>query len=539
MILSERRLRLASRSRGSAWTSGLGAISGVVILIALAILAIFDRGAVTDPSAEHEGRGSVVEVAGIGTGAGSDRDRMWRHLAQPDPPERPAAITERHGPSEPADASSLTGPDLVPRPTTPIEPRPTSGSQRTPGVASGGRCGKQPLLMPGKKTLYERVLTRPGARLAKHPDNAGRSDNPLIPALSLFYVYGRAQASDRTWLCIGPDARGTITGWVDSAQTVPWKQQIILTLTNRGSVRDRLLFFRDEETLENVLRSPDPAEVARGLMSSIAGGASDPRVVALEPDLHVDFQDAFYLLPVLDSKRATTQTGEEVHILKIASVSEAEPTSSTVRGASAQTTSTRARDYRAAIVFVIDSTISMGPYIDETKAAITRLYERLREAGVLDRVRFGLVAFRAESTDPMRNRQLGYVSQLYVNPSEVTDARTFLNQVQDLNDATTSTDHFDKDAFAGVMTALDETRWDDFDARYLILITDAGALDGRIMRAGGAPIESTNGLDARRIASIAGEKQVALSVFHLKSPAAAAGHRYAEAQYRDLARNAR
>ncbi|EGV15897.1 vWA domain-containing protein [Thiocapsa marina] len=406
------------------------------------------------------------------------------------------------------------------------------------------RADVKPLLMPGKTTLYERVLTRPGARLAKGLGDAGKSDNPLIAAFSRFYVYERANAAGSTWIKIGPDVKGTITGWVDSAKTVPWKQQLTLALTNPGSVRDRLLFFRDRNTLEGLVRSPNPADVTRPLTRNIAGGASDPRVVAVEPDVYIDINERFYLLPVLESEQTLTSSGEEVRILKIASVSEADLGPTAGRDTSASTAPaashpTPARDYRAAIVFVIDSTISMGPYIDETKAAITRLYERLREAGVLDRVRFGLVAFRAESADAMRNRNLGYVSQLYVNPSEVSDARTFLNQVQDLREATTSTDYFDEDAFAGVITALDETRWDDFDARYLILITDAGALDGRVMKAGGTAVESTTGFDARRIASIAGEKQVALSVFHLKSSAAAAGHRYAEAQYRDLARNAR
>lgn len=401
-----------------------------------------------------------------------------------------------------------------------------------------------PLLMPGKKTLYERVLTRPGARLAKDLGDAGKSDNPLIDAFGRFYVYDRANAAGSTWIKIGPDIKGTIIGWVDSAQTVPWKQQLTLALTNPGSVRERLLFFRDRDTVEGLVRSPEPAKITSPLVRSIADGARDPRVVALEPDVFIDINERFYLLPVLESEQTLSSKGEEVRILKIASVSEAdlEPSASrdsTASSARAAAPPPPAREYRAAIVFVIDSTISMGPYIAATKDAITRLYERLREADVLERVRFGLVAFRAKSADAERNEELGYVSQLYVNPSEVTDARTFLSQVQGLEEATASTDYFDEDPYAGLITAIDETRWDDFDARYLILVTDAGALDGRIMKAGGTGVESSTGFDARRIASIAGEKQVALSVFHLKTPQGAANHRSAEAQYRDLARNAR
>ena len=163
----------------------------------------------------------------------------------------------------------------------------------------------------------------------------------------------------------------------------------------------------------------------------------------------------------------------------------------------------------------------------------------LLDAQVIDRVRFGLVAFRAETDDAARNRALHYVARQYVDPSEARDAKTFLQRVNDLHEAKVSTQFFDEDAFAGVISALDETRWDAFDARYIVLITDAGALDGSLMRTGGRAVESTTGLDAARIASIAGEKQVAITVFHLKTSAGAPNHRRAENQYRELARNAR
>jgi hypothetical protein len=62
-------------------------------------------------------------------------------------------------------------------------------------------------------------------------------------------------------------------------------------------------------------------------------------------------------------------------------------------------------------IFVIDSTISMQPYIQETRSAVRRIYERMRKAGVLDWASFGLVAFRAHSSDPKRDSALEYVAK--------------------------------------------------------------------------------------------------------------------------------
>ena len=425
-----------------------------------------------------------------------------------------------------------------------MDPRPTLSASFLAAlllllVVVTGAGAETPLRQPGKTSLYERLLTRPGARLVKDP-RTDRQNGKLIDAFSRFYVYERRRVGSQTWLRIGTDTQGRLAGWVAEERTVPWKQQLTLALTNPGAVRERLVFFAGKRDLEKVLQASNPGETARSLIRRLEGGGRDKGVVALEPETFVDINEEFYLLPVLEHQPALAATGEPVRLLKIASVTADNPETgppaprSRPRGEGSQ-------DYKAAVVFVIDSTLSMGPYIDETKDAVTQVYKRLRDANVLDRVRFGLVAFRAQTRDDRRNRQLGYVAYRYVDPSNVRDAHTFLEQVKDLREAEVSTQFFDEDAFAGVVMALDSIRWEAFDARYIVLITDAGALDGRFHqdKVSGQPVESTTGLDAQRIASIAGEKQVAITVFHLKTPAGASNHLRAESQYRMLASNSR
>jgi len=413
-------------------------------------------------------------------------------------------------------------------------------------LAGLGAANETPLLQPGKQSLYERVLTRPGARLSETPGVVANGDTRLLTAFSQLYVYERRQAGGAPWLRVGTDTKGANQGWVAEKDTVPWKQQLILVLTNPGAVRDRLVFFDSRASLESVLKSPRPGDVAGPLVRGIAQGRRDPRVVALEPETYIDIREKFYLLPILDHVQTTLASGDSVRLLRIASVTEQEVGSGPAShaGAAADTGSApstapeAARQFRAAVVFVIDSTKSMGPYIEQTKQAVSQVYRRLRDAQVVDRVRFGLVAFRAEAKDDDQTRDLEYVARAFVDPSQADDAEAFLERVKGLKEAMWSTDYFDEDAFAGVAEALDKTPWQDFDARFIVLITDAGALDGRTM-ADGRRVESKSGLDAARLASLAGEKQVAITVFHLKTPAGVGDHQRAADQYRELARNSR
>ena len=50
------------------------------------------------------------------------------------------------------------------------------------------------------------------------------------------------------------------------------------------------------------------------------------------------------------------------------------------------------QNFTAGVVFVIDSTKSMGPYIARTREAVEKLYEDISGKSVSSKVSFGLVA---------------------------------------------------------------------------------------------------------------------------------------------------
>lgn len=394
------------------------------------------------------------------------------------------------------------------------------------------QAADKPLLQEGKQTLFQRVLTTPSCQLAANAGGSGQ----LQPAFSRFYVYERAQAGNAEWLRVGPDSYGKTIGWLPAACTVDWKMQLTLAFTNPAN-RDRLLFFKERPTLESILDAPDPVSHVAPLRAKLKQGQSAPGVLAQEPEFFVDLQKEFYLLPVLSGEEVMSEEGFRMRLLNVASVSKAETAVATSGNAGASGAAPAAagsasqpaitsqlKEFSAAVVFVIDSTISMDPYIERTREAIKKVYAQIAVEKLGKQVKFGLVAFRS-STEAVPG--LEYVSKMYADPNKVRDGADFLGKVADLKQAQVSSSSFDEDAYAGVMHAIDQVDWSQFGARYVVLITDAGAIEGDNKLSG-------TGLSAEQVRIEASNPGVAIYTLHLKTAAGLKNHGKAEAQYQAL-----
>lgn len=378
---------------------------------------------------------------------------------------------------------------------------------------------RAPLVMEGKQTLYERVLARPGAVLKRE---AGDGPGAQQPAITRFYVYARSQVGGAEWLEVGLSTKGRTDGWIRADQTLPWKQQLALAFTNPAG-RSRALMFKDRADLLSIVESDRPAETAAPILQSVMAGKVDPRIASIEPETHVDIARKFYLLPILSAEETFSGMGHRMRVLEIASVS-AQDEKEKAQPAPTQDRKAILRNFTAAVVFVIDSTISMGPYIDRTREAVRGIYRRIEQAGLMDRMKFGMIAFRSSVK---ATPGLEYTSRLYADPVEIKDGTHFLERVADLKQATVSSARFEEDSLAGVMTALTDVGWLDFGGRYVVLVTDAGPLRGD------DPLSSTQ-LDADQVRLEAQHRGVAIYTLHLKTGAGKKDHESAEAQYRIL-----
>jgi hypothetical protein len=378
----------------------------------------------------------------------------------------------------------------------------------------------KPLLMEGKKTLYQRVLAQPDAKLFSKP---GAADGKSVPAMSIYYVYARQDSGGASWLEVGPAADGKTVGWIPATSALDWKQQIVLTFTNPSN-RDPALMFDTADNLEKVLNADDPGKAAGDLRQTIAGGnlPADFPVIATEPNKYIDFTKQFYLLPILDAKEQMTQAGFNTTELQLASLP-AIAVDAKQQPAAAPSDAEMLQNFTAGVVFVIDSTKSMGPYIDRTREAVDKLYEDISGQAVSSKVSFGLVAFRAAG----KEAGIGYTSKVFVDPNKAVDKAAFMNAVKDLSAATVSTPRFDEDSLAGVMSALKEIDWSRFGARYIVLITDAGPLSGN------DPVSSTK-MNADQVRLYAKDQGAAIYTLHLLTPAGAKDHAGAKQQYEIL-----
>ena len=313
----------------------------------------------------------------------------------------------------------------------------------------------KPLLQEGKTTLYQRVLSTPSCELlAKSDAKSGQK----IPAFSRYYVYKRENIGNKSLLQVGPDSFGKTVGWLDANCAIPWNMQMTMVFTN-PSDRGSLLFFKDKATLESIINDNSPAKAVEPIRAELSQKKSSEKVLAEEPKEFVDFQKNFYLLPVLQGEEVMDSQGFYERLLEVASVSKndkpvTQPTTSTTNNNQTNKTGQNQPQeivgFSAAVVFVIDSTISMDPYINRTRDAIKKVYEKIEKENLGKQVKFGLVAFRS-STKAVPG--LEYTSKMFVDPSTVKDGKDFMDKVANLKQATVSSKEFSEDAYAGVSQA--------------------------------------------------------------------------------------
>ena len=86
---------------------------------------------------------------------------------------------------------------------------------------------RRPQLMDKKSTLYQKVLTRPGAAPAEGVGGPGAEQ---LDPFTVLYVYDRypVDGGGKTWLEVGTDAKGRVIGFLPEDQVVPLSRRRML-----------------------------------------------------------------------------------------------------------------------------------------------------------------------------------------------------------------------------------------------------------------------------------------------------------------------
>ena len=411
-------------------------------------------------------------------------------------------------PSAPAGATDEIGAAPLVRADAPASDAPTANM--APDLAAlPDLAGLTEPLALGERA--RRVLSRPGAILY----DATGAGTPL-PAFSVLYVYAEAGAASDARLAVGRGPRGA-DGWVAAARTEDWRTMLVMSYApNTG--RDRTVFFASKDDVFDILDQEDgAADAMQAIRDGIAAGTHDPeQVVAIEPRLTVDSVQRPYLMPVLDFVQTSTDAFGDVTILQLAALNrnsgETGAASTRPLNEDRITTVADARDFRVGVAFVIDTTRSMGPYIDRAKDFVRDISDGLAGRGLQDRFDFALVGYR-DNIDAASD--VGYLRQVFRDFGSPTESATLLSSVDRMTPAATSTTNWREDAFAGIDLAIGDLNWGAVDTRLVFLITDASP------RSVGDALASDSQMGPETINALAAQRNISLFVLHMQTEEAA------------------
>lgn len=345
-------------------------------------------------------------------------------------------------------------------------------------LSANGRGG-QPLQIAGHPGLFQRVLTKPGAVMYAQPSATG-GGTALAP-LSIRYVFQTKPG----WARIGESLVTGPQGWVRADGLESWNVMLVMQYTPPDA-RNPVLFFRDELAIKALLTSPKAADEIAQMRSSAETMTPDPRLVAIE-DQAINWAASPYLMPILRTSSTVTDSGRTTYLAEVASVSGtsggtgaagagARPPVGGVAGGNGQCLGGSAQTAVHQVVFVIDTTASMGPYIDGVRRIAERWSGEIARRGITDKVRFGVVAYRNNMADEPQRSGLEYVTRTVLPLTPESDAAAFATSMNALSPARVSTHSFDEDAVAGLDQALTMNWGQGCGARFMFLVTDAGAL---------------------------------------------------------------
>jgi hypothetical protein len=384
-----------------------------------------------------------------------------------------------------------------------------------------------------------RVLPRPFSNMyqaAEARDDAVAMAN--VPAFRPLYVFDRQDldltdpADAKGWYQVGR-SRNEPEGWMQARDVLEWRQALLVSYTHPGNPlegRRPVLMFRDKSSLETIVDDLDMAGKAGEIYQSIEAGNVPDSIVSMEPQRFVDITRQFYVLPILQWSQ-TQIDGDDVRLLQLAAAVPRSRGADTLDNADYRdqaqvgrtATSAALKDAMTDVVFVIDTTRSMQPFIDMTRDAVASMAKKF-SADTADRFRFGLVVYR-DSLEVAP--QLEYVTR-NLTP-ELVSAEELVTLLETEGGATSvgSVDYAEE-AFAGVDVAL-RSNWRDGAMRFAIMIGDASSHPK-------GHKQNTTGKDETDLRRELDDAQVHLLAIHLQDPRAVEDHPTALAQFSHLSR---
>lgn len=409
------------------------------------------------------------------------------------------------------------------------------------------RCEAGKACREAQTLLPLRALPRPNSNLYDGKDAAaGHVVAENLPAFRPLFVFARDgvdvsdPAAPKGWYQVG-STLAKPDGWMQAKDVMEWRQALVVAYTHPGAgaeARHPVLMFDDQAALQRLVEATDRAAQVETLYAAIGRGERPSGVVSIEPTRFVDIEKTFYVLPVLDFQTVTA-FDDETRMLRVAAAvprersgegdqtTLADPDYRRQSAGKAMLDPASAKDLKIDIVFVMDLTGSMGPFIDATKTAITEIARTVtKDPAIKQAVRFGLVGYR---DDTRLVPELDFTVKNFT-PQLVSDV-AFVDEVdRNVKAAAIGSDDYTEEVYAGVKAAIDDVAWDPDAVRFVILVGDASAHEP-------GHKQSTTGLSGAELRQMADTAKIYAYAVHLQDRRYAKDHAMAAEQFGKLAAN--
>ncbi len=375
-----------------------------------------------------------------------------------------------------------------------------------------------------------RLLVKPQSNIYFERDESSAQVRSNVPPFEVLYAYEMDDVSyDENfsatgWFRVGASLDAA-EGWMRADDVVPWKQALALAFTNPGpSERKPVVMFSTADSLDYAIEDfetaqQDPEEFVDRVMS---GDDVPEGVISREGAGWVDIDQTFYLMPILSHMDLSSLgVGYDLRGVQLAALTD--------QARSAQSDACDIRDRGAAdcfrnqqgggvsqlameVVYVIDMTASMGPYIDAVRSAVRESTQALAHKMGSGQIRFGLVGYRDEiaSSPGIEFVSNNFTPEL-LTPVEFSELLKSGSSGSEgtpaIAEATVGSGDSAEEVFAGLETAINSA-WSEDMARLIILIGDAPS----------HPLEhekNTTGLDELSIREMADQADIYIASIYI------------------------
>jgi hypothetical protein len=391
-----------------------------------------------------------------------------------------------------------------------------------------------------KTRLPLRVLPRVNSNIyqAKDPDSPVVEAN--VPAFVPLFVFERTDVSyadpirPSGWFRVGK-SRDKAIGYMRAADALEWKSAVVVSYAHRGvgeNERKPVIMFKDNAPLRGLVLDPKLTERAENYYARLAGKNVPDEVITREPDTYVDIKKKFYLLPVLESIDLSDQGIDDAHILQIAAAvpnarAKVEDLCTTERKDFAECSKKFGMvtddDLKIDVVYVIDFTESMQPYINAVTKAMRDSALHFTRAAPKDRVRFGLIGFRDHPDSDPDNE---FVARNFT--PDLVSYDSFVDIILKQGKAKGGGD-LQEEMYRGVLEGLN-ARWNDNTTKVLFLIGDASSHDTTHKFA-------TTDKDARALRLLATEQSVFVGSVYIKNSRQSIDWQRGQEQFKEISTN--